>query len=74
MIVHGASLDVGFEYMYLVMFPPSLTPSYLFLHHTHAECGFDEFVCDNDHCLGNYLRCDGIPDCDDRSDEDGCCK
>jgi len=36
------------------MFPPSMTPSYLFLHHTHAECGFDEFVCDKTK-NNNYL-------------------
>lgn len=40
-----------------------------------ATCRDEEFTCVSDNeCIEQDKRCDGIPDCLDESDEDGCSK
>lgn len=35
-----------------------------------AECaGEDDFRCDNGQCVDQWERCDGVPNCNDGSDE-----
>ena len=39
-----------------------------------VECGPDEFRCvDMSACIVDSWRCDDWVDCDDASDEEGCC-
>ena len=35
-------------------------------------CSESDFTCLNGQCIDDYLRCNGVPDCDDKSDEDDC--
>ena len=35
--------------------------------------GSYEFICDNGQCVPSDFYCDGEDDCDDDSDEQGCC-
>lgn len=35
-------------------------------------CSATEFKCTNGQCVSAKMRCDGHPDCLDRSDEEGC--
>lgn len=35
-------------------------------------CRSDEFQCESGKCIPSYLRCNGQPDCEDRSDELAC--
>ena len=37
-----------------------------------TACTNEEFNCDNAKCVPIHSRCDGIPNCPDRSDEKGC--
>lgn len=36
------------------------------------ECLENEFSCDENKCLPSRFKCDGIPDCDDATDEENC--
>lgn len=36
------------------------------------ECKPDSFVCDNGQCIDADLKCDGLPNCRDGSDEVNC--
>ena len=36
------------------------------------ECKYDEFKCENGDCIISAFRCDGIEDCIDGADENGC--
>ncbi len=38
------------------------------------DCNVGEFACDNGVCINSSWRCDGNADCDDHSDEIGCCE
>lgn len=38
------------------------------------RCAAGDFHCARGHCVGSKLRCDGINDCGDNSDEVGCLK
>ncbi|XP_071123152.1 very low-density lipoprotein receptor-like [Mytilus edulis] len=38
---------------------------------THT-CGGDQFLCDNNQCIANTSKCDGLQDCEDSSDESNC--
>ena len=41
--------------------------------YTTGECPEDKFKCSLDgNCIPNDLRCNGVENCDDKSDEDGC--
>ena len=35
-------------------------------------CTPDEFKCDDGGCISKSYQCDGVVDCDDKSDERGC--
>ena len=35
-------------------------------------CDSTEFTCDNGDCIPQNYECDGISDCDDKSDEENC--
>lgn len=38
-----------------------------------TSCSDDQFACSSgSQCVSAGFRCDGINDCDDRSDEEGC--
>ncbi|VDI15470.1 Hypothetical predicted protein, partial [Mytilus galloprovincialis] len=37
-----------------------------------ASCGNDQFECSNHECVPLINRCDGVPQCDDKSDEFRC--
>ena len=37
-------------------------------------CRVDEFRCGTSECIPRVERCNGVNDCRDRSDEDGCRK
>lgn len=39
-----------------------------------VPCSFYQFRCASGQCVSEALRCDGYPDCSDRSDEAGCAK
>ncbi|CAC5395313.1 CORIN [Mytilus coruscus] len=39
-----------------------------------ATCGSDEFECSNHECIPLMNRCDGVPQCSDKSDEYRCVK
>ena len=42
---------------------------------TTSSCGFTEFSCaDNQQCIPKSYQCDNQFDCNDHSDEFGCCK
>ncbi|XP_071798570.1 uncharacterized protein [Asterias amurensis] len=56
---------------------PPYKPSVFSLHVTalneSVTCSEDEFLCDTGiQCISNNTRCDGLPNCDDYSDEIGC--
>ena len=36
------------------------------------DCTDDRFHCQNGKCISLYLRCDGIPHCENGSDERNC--
>ena len=38
------------------------------------QCSNSEFRCNNGQCISGRWQCDGVGDCQDDSDEDGCCK
>ena len=44
----------------------------LFLISAFPACAAGEFRCANEQCVPDSARCDGKPDCLDRTDEDGC--
>ena len=37
-----------------------------------TKCPMETFTCDNGYCIPFKKRCDGISDCEDESDEEGC--
>lgn len=68
-ICHQARLVHGcFIYVLQVVTaaPPTAPPQ--------VGCDDNEFECDTGGCIPENQRCDGIPQCQDRSDEDGCGK
>ncbi|KAF0298635.1 Low-density lipoprotein receptor-related protein 6 [Amphibalanus amphitrite] len=40
---------------------------------TASACTGAQFACNNGQCIERGLACDGVPQCDDRSDETACC-
>eukprot|EP01083_Nonionella_stella_P077858 212830_1 len=48
------------------MFPLSITTT------ANPQCATDEFQCNNNQCIPNYLVCNSINDCSDNSDEINC--
>lgn len=46
------------------------------INHTHlvdqAECDDNEISCDSGKCIPRTFACDGVQDCDDGADEEGC--
>ena len=39
------------------------------IYHLNGPCRAGEFTCDNKKCININWKCDGRPDCDDKSDE-----
>ena len=37
-----------------------------------SGCRADQFTCADGNCVEGRMRCDGVPQCEDLSDEDGC--
>lgn len=37
-----------------------------------TECDDNEISCDNGKCIPRPFACDGVQDCDDGADEEGC--
>lgn len=40
--------------------------------HCYIGCGPSEWTCRNGDCIPDIRRCDGTPQCIDRSDEENC--
>ena len=47
--------------------------SYVFSSYPGDKCPSHTFTCANDQCIAMENICDGIPDCDDYSDETSIC-
>lgn len=43
--------------------------NFAYLCFVFVACNKDEFKCGSGECIPSYLKCDGNPDCTDRSDE-----
>ena len=63
LLVPGDELaKVDFDICIKEIYPVTSTPPV-------SNCDSDEFECDDGYCIPEYWYCDGIPDCDDNSDE-----
>jgi hypothetical protein len=78
-----ATRDVTFgplcNYIHVCTVTSLFTSSLLTLNHLNyileifqflEECTKDEFLCGNNQCVSNSLKCDGYDNCDDKTDEE----